>query len=215
MARIAAPNDARDIFTLLQDADVSQIATSASRAGRWMRQDPHAHPVSMNLKGHETTQPSLTSYNAVGEALASRMPHNAQRPASRSLRRSGQRTADRRCAAAGGGKGAMESAVLAYEAFQGGCPDGGVPHDTVSTWKAQPCSAYSGSVTHPVAPSDPAQRPDVPLAPSDPASGSRTGDALRRLGGRGLRRVLGSCSYTRRFRGGAQGSARPTDRAGT
>ena len=45
------------------------------------------------------------------------------RPLRRSVR-SGQRIADRRCAAAAGGRGWMESAGLAlvYEAFQGCCP---------------------------------------------------------------------------------------------
>ncbi len=58
---------------------------------------------------------------------------------------------------------------------------GGVTHGTMPTWKAQPCFAYSRSVTQLVWRS--ASRPVRPVAPLDPASGSRTGGALRRMGG--------------------------------
>jgi hypothetical protein len=139
---------------------------------------------------------SPTPYGIQPVRPASRVGTTRPRPV-RSAR-SGQRIADRRCAAAAGG-GARWRALGScspHEAFQGWLPPyGGTTHGAVPTWKAQPRAAYSGFITHLMSPRD-------SRSPRSARSGQRI--AGRRCaaaaGEGGPRGALASCSQTKLFR---------------
>ena len=122
-------------------------------------------------------------------------PSRGTVPASRRSARSGQRIADRRCAAASGGRGPWRGWARARLRGVSGVlpPYGGVTHRVVPTWKAHSRTAYSRSITHLVWYARPRPVRSV-------RSGQRIADRRCAVacGGEGLRRVLGS--LTRLFR---------------
>ena len=104
--------------------------------------------------------------------------------ASRSLRRSGQRIADRRCGTAAGGRARWRAlgSWLLTRLFRGAPPYGVRPTELCLPEKLNPVRHTAGPSRIPrCTPRPRSVRPDRPVAPLDPAGGSRTGGA-RRLG---------------------------------